>query len=303
MERNTMQPRGELLPLRTGFDVVWRGYDREQVDHYVHAVENDLRFLAADRDSAVARADALAQQMQDARAEIAALRDRIDRISRTPVDPAGLTDRLRRMVELAHDEAGEITEKAKAAAERSWSSATEATARLRRRAEHLAGQLERSQIEAEAEHRELMARARAEVEAMTRQAERRRRELDEQAAAVRAQERDDFEQAMALRRAEAMRALAEQERAARARAEQLVREATERAQSIVAEAQHHHTEVTERLHAVQQALTEAAPLLIPQQKPGWAAAGRRTTRPSGTRTPAAPDLLPAGSRDRSPTPG
>lgn len=278
-----MQSRGELLPLRTGFDVVWRGYDREQVDQYVHAVESDLRFLAADRDSAAARADALAQQVQDARSEITALRERIDRISRTPVDPVGLTDRLRRMVELAHDEAGDITEKAKAAAERSWESATAATARLRRRAEHLAGQLERTQAEAEAEHRDLMARAHAEVEAMTRQAERRRRELDDQAAAVRRQVQADFEQAMALRRAEAMRALAEQERAAQARAEQIVREATEHAHRIVAEAQHrvdvlrhHHSEVAERLRTVQRVLAGTTPLLaqpepelaelIPQQE-------------------------------------
>ncbi|MFC3897499.1 DivIVA domain-containing protein [Lentzea rhizosphaerae] len=270
-----MQTRGDLLPLRTGFDVVWRGYDREQVDQHVDAVENDLRILTADRNAAVTRADALAQQLQAARSEITELRGRIDRISRTPVDTEGLTERLRRMVELAHDEAEEITQRARAVADRSWSSADETTRRLRRRAEHLVGQLEQRHAEAEAEHRALMDRAHAEVEAMTRQAERRRRELDEQAAQARRRVQDDFEQAVALRRAEAARALAEQERAARARAESCVREAAEHARRIVADAEERvevlrrvRSRIAAQLRAVDRLLSDTAPLLSePEDEP------------------------------------
>ncbi|GLZ27885.1 hypothetical protein Lesp02_00750 [Lentzea sp. NBRC 105346] len=260
----------ELLPLRTDFDVRWRGYDHEQVQHYVREVEGELAVLTADRDSALARAESLARQLEAARTENAELRARADRICRTPVDPDALSERLRRMVELAHAEAEEITTRARIAAEQDWANAHRAADRLRRRAEHVVAELDRRRAEAETEHRALMDRAHAEVETMTRQAERRRRELDDQAAQVRRQVESDFEQAMAQRRAEAMRALADQQRAAQARADRIVREATEHARRIVADAEHRvdlldrcRRRVAEELRAAQALLADAEPLLRP----------------------------------------
>ncbi|MFD1152215.1 cellulose-binding protein, partial [Saccharothrix hoggarensis] len=202
---------GDLVPLRADFDVVWRGYDRGQVRHYVDGVEAELGVLAVDRDAAVARADDLARQLETARAEIRVLREHIDRICRTPVEPHALTERLRRMVELAHDEAAEITERARAVAENHWATAEHAAARLRERSERLVDDLDVRRREAEAEHRALMRRAREQVVAAEREAEQRRRELDARAEALREEVRADFEVAMAARRAEAMAAMAEEE--------------------------------------------------------------------------------------------
>jgi cell division septum initiation protein DivIVA len=260
----------ELLPLRTDFDVRWRGYDHEQVQHYVHEVEGELAVLTADRDAALARAESLARQLEAARAEIAALRARVDRICRAPIDPGALTERTRRMVELAHAEAEEITTRARIAAEQDWANAHRAADRLRQRAEHLVADLDRRRADAETEHRELMDRAHAQVDAMTRQAERRRRELDDQAARIRRQVESDFEQAMAQRRAEAMRALADQQHSAQARAVQTVRDATEHAHRIVTAAEHrvevlrrHRKRLADELRAAQELLAGIEPLLQP----------------------------------------
>lgn len=260
----------ELLPLRTDFDVRWRGYDHDQVQHYVREVEGEFAVLAADRDAALARADSLARQLEAARTENADLRARLDRICRTPIDPAALTERTRRMVELAHAEAEEITTRARTASEQDWANARQAADRVRERAESLVADLDRRRAEMEAEHRALMDRAHAQVETMTRQAERHRRALDDQAAQVRRQVESDFGQAMAQRRAEAMRALAEQQSAAQARADRTVRDATEHARRIVAEAEQrvevlrrHRARLAEELLAAQALLAEIEPLLDP----------------------------------------
>lgn len=265
----------ELLPLRTDFDVRWRGYDHEQVQHYVHEVEGELAVLTADRDAALARAESLARQLEVLRGENAELHARVDRICRAPVDPDALTERLRRRVELAHAEAEEITTRARTAAEQDWANARQAADRLRGRAEHLVAELDRRRADMEAEHRELMDRAHRWVEEMTRQAERRRRELDDQAEQVRRQIEADFEQAMAQRRAEAMRALAEQQRSAQARADQIVHDATEHAHRVVADAEHrvdvlhhHRRRLAEELRAAQALLADIEPVLQPLPEEG-----------------------------------
>ncbi len=212
------------MPLRTDFDLRWRGYDRDQVQDYVRGAEDELRLLAADRDAALAHAESLARQLEEARTHNAELRARVDRICGTPIDRDALGDRLRRMVELAHAEAEEITTRARGAAEQHWANAERAAERLRQRAEQLVSELDRRRAQMETEHRELMERAHTQIAATTRQAERRRRELDEQAARLRRQVESDFEQAMAQRRAEAMRALAERQRRAQARIDELHRQ-------------------------------------------------------------------------------
>ncbi|MEU4744416.1 metallopeptidase [Actinosynnema sp. NPDC023658] len=258
----------ELVPLRADFDVVWRGYDRGQVRHYVEGVEAELRVLAVDRDAAEACADDLARQLETARAEIRALREHLDRICRTPVEPDALTERLRRLAELAHDEAAEITARAQAVAEHHWATAERAAARVRERSERLVAELDARRREAEAEHRGLMRAAGERILAETRQAEQRRRELDERAAALREEVRVDFELAMTARRAEAMAAMAAEEAAARARAERVVREAEEHARRILAEARQRVDELRDRrdriaagLRSARDLLAEAKPLL------------------------------------------
>lgn len=248
----------DLVPLRTDFDVVWRGYDPRQVRHYVASTEADLRVLAVDRDAASARAEDLARQLENARAEITVLRRQLDEVCRTPIDPLALDVRLRRMAELAHEQAAEITDRAKAAADHHWATAERAAGRLRERYDRLVGELDARRRDLEAEHREVMRQAHERVAVMTREAELRRRELDERAAALREQVQADFEVAMNARRAEALADLARLRAAAEAEAARLVREAGARAEHVTAEAEAHAERVTTQAEAHAERVTAEA---------------------------------------------
>ncbi|HJP75743.1 MAG TPA: cellulose-binding protein [Pseudonocardiaceae bacterium] len=192
----------ELIPLKIDFDTALRGYDRDQVRYYVETTERETRLLVADRDAAVSQAEDLAQQLASARATIRRLQTTIDRISRTPLDPAALSERLRRMVELATAEAEETTRRAQAAEERTWRQAEETATRLTERHRELITELDQRRRDMEAEHTELIRRAQTDIDRMTREAQQRRTELDRHAEQVRAQTQADFTLAMSARRAE-----------------------------------------------------------------------------------------------------
>ncbi|MFO7194143.1 MULTISPECIES: hypothetical protein [Thermocrispum] len=242
----TPEANTEVVPLKTDFDVVWRGYDREQVQHYVAAVEQELRMLTMDRDAALAKADSLADRLTEAQSEIRALQEKVDRIAREPISPDALTERMRRMVELAQEEAKEITERAQAAAQQGWDTARSAE--------------------------ELMQRARKRAHELVTEAEQRRRELDEQAAELRRQMDEDFRIALNKRRSEAVRQIAEEKAAAKAEAERLVQEATEQSRRMVAEAERrvaelerHRAQISSMLGETMRLLDQADTMLRPQQ--------------------------------------
>ncbi|WP_329043995.1 M protein [Amycolatopsis sp. NBC_01488] len=225
-----MAPGGgeDVAQTQPGFDLAWRGFHRAQVAEYVAWAEAEIRRLTAERDSARQRVSVIAEDNRE-------LRLKIDRISRTPIEPDALQERSRRMIELTREEAAEITAQARETADRIRREAEQEAVRLTEKERRLVA-------EAEAERE----RQRAEHEEFVRAAEQRRRELDEAAAHRRARLEEDHTRAMTVRRADAMRELAEGEAAARAKAEQLVaagkRElaaASAKAENLVAEATRH----------------------------------------------------------------
>lgn len=276
-----MTDGGELVPLRTGFDVVLRGYRRTQVRAYVRSVEEELRLTAADRDANADLAAALTAEVEQLRAENARLARRLDEACRTPLEADAVPARLRRMVELAKEEAAEITARAQAAAEHSWAAAEDAAGRLRARYEDTLTKMDRERKEMQAEHRTLLQQARVDAAVMTTEADRRRTELDERAANRRAQVEADFEVAMARRRSDAMREIAERQQAARAEADRLlaeakkdaarrVRVATEdatnrvnTAKADVARLRDLRGRVATQLRSAEEVLVGAGPLLLP----------------------------------------
>jgi cell division septum initiation protein DivIVA len=287
MLMTTVDGEVELVPLRTGFDMVWRGYDRGQVKEFVRQTEAEAHLVAADRDAAVTRVEELARQLEELRSDNHRLRAKLDRVCRTPIEPDALTERLRRMLELARDEAAEITARAQAASEEIWASAEEAGARLRERYERLIAELDVRRREMETEHHELISRTRAEVDAMTSQAEQRRRQLDEQAALRRQEVESDFEIAMAARRGEAMRTMAERRTTAETEAQRMLDEAGAQARHMIAEARWEvaalrevRDRITAQLDDTSHLLAEALPRLRPQ--PGEPAG------PPGEDTPPVP---------------
>ncbi|HEX6339679.1 hypothetical protein [Umezawaea sp.] len=195
----------DLVPLRTGFDLSWRGYHREEVDDYVHGLEHDLRDLAADRDACTARAEHLAEVLERSQAEAATLRAELDRVCSSPLDTEVLPFRLSVMVEVATAEATSVLDHARAC----WRAAQESAAALRAHYDRLGEDTRRQRAEIEAERESVIRVARVQARTIVAKAEARQRELDAEAERARERVELDFKLAMDQRRAEALRALAE----------------------------------------------------------------------------------------------
>ncbi|WP_229908206.1 M protein [Amycolatopsis oliviviridis] len=195
-----------------GFDLAWRGFNRAQVREFVREVEAELRRVAAERDEAIRRGQALAARLTAAQEENRELKNSVDRISRVPIAPDALQERSRRMLELTREEAADIT-------------------------------------------------ARAAEEAAEAEAERKRIA-------------EDFERAMTLRRAEAMRALAARDEASQARARKVLEDAAEQGERLVAEARQKadvalslRDDVLKQLVGCRELLTEAGTVLAITAEP------------------------------------
>ena len=70
-------PHSDLLPLREAtysFEVVRKGYDRDQVAEAIERLDADLRVTMADRDAAAQRSSELASQLNALQSEMEGLR-------------------------------------------------------------------------------------------------------------------------------------------------------------------------------------------------------------------------------------
>lgn len=223
----------ELVPLKTTFDIVWRGFDRDQVMRHLASIEEDVRMLTADRDASASQVDDLTGRLEAARSEIDELTKKIDALHKAPMNAAELGERLNRMLELANAEAAEITARAQAAAEHTWSSAEEAATNLRTRYQRMLTELDNQREEMAREHRETMEKANAEAKKKTTDAERRMRQMDEAAEKRRNKIEQEFEAAMTRRRADLDQEIAERQAASKAEADKRLREATAEAERRV----------------------------------------------------------------------
>lgn len=114
------------VPLGHRFDVVWRGYNKRQVEEYL---EIELRTLTMDRDSAIELVCHLARLLDETRAEMWQIRDRYEEMCREPLSPDMIDVRMRRQVEMAQAEASDIVTRARVRAEHVRLVATEEAAR------------------------------------------------------------------------------------------------------------------------------------------------------------------------------
>lgn len=258
----------ELVPLKSDFDVTWRGYRRSQVQFYIQQTDTEIRMLTEDRDSALSQVSDLAEELEQARAEIESLRKQLDDAAREPIDEEALSDRLKRMVRLANDEAAEVRASAKAAAEHEWARSEQSAAELRARYESLVSEADEWRKQAEQQRNEALAQTREDIERMSREAEQQRRKLDKEAEERRTQVEHDFEVSMAARREEEMRGIAEREQQSREAAQRRVREATLEAERRIRRANEHtetllqvRQDLAERVRNAQRMLSAAEPFL------------------------------------------
>ena len=258
----------ELVPLKADFDTVWYGFRRSQVKFYIQQTEAELELVTEDRDSALSQVNVLSAQLEETRAQVEGLKAELDAQARAPIDMHALSDRMRRMVRLAQDEAEEIRTSAQAAAEHEWARSEQAAAELRDRYEKLVAEADEWRRQSEQQRSDMLARTRDEVQAMSREAEQHRRQLDAEAEDRRTQMERDFEVSMEARREEAMRVLAEREQASRDEAQRRVREATEEAERRLGRADEYaetmlrmRRQLAEQVRGAQAVLANAEPFL------------------------------------------
>lgn len=263
----------ELVPLKSDFDITWRGYRRSQVQFYIQQTETEVRMLTEDRDSALSQVTDLSGELDESRAEVESLRQQLDESCKTPIDESALSDRLRRMVRLANDEAAEVQASAQATAEHEWARSEQAAAELRERYERLVAEADQWRLQAEQQRNESLAETRDDIQRMAREAEAYRRKLDTEAEERRTQIEQDFEISMAARRDEEMRIIAERERASREAAQRRVHEATVEAQRRLRRADEYsdtmlrvQQDLAQRVRAAQRVLAAADPFLAASEQ-------------------------------------
>jgi vacuolar-type H+-ATPase subunit H len=226
----------ELVPLKPGFDVVWHGFDRVQVKQYIDDLDSEMKLLSADRDAALSQVSDLTEQLTASHARASELNKQVSGLVELPKNTDDLDDRCRRMVQLAHHQAAEITARAQAAATHSWASAEDAAANLRGNYEKLLKDLDKQRQEIRSQHSQVVDQARTAVAEMTTAATKRRHEIDAQAEGRRVKIEDDFERSMTSKRQALAKEIEQQRAASRAEAERRVREATEEAERRVRQA-------------------------------------------------------------------
>ena len=239
----------DLVPLKPGFDVVWHGFDRAQVKQYLEDLEEEIKLISADRNAALSQVADLTEQLRSAHTRITELNKQVAELVELPKNLDDLDDRCRRMVQLAHHQAGEITARAQAAATHSWSGAEEAAAKLRTGYEVLLAELDKQRQEVRSHHSTVVDQARTQVAEMTTASANRQRELDAQAEQRRRQIEDEFERQMATERQALAKEIEQQRAEARTDTERRIRAAKEEAERRVTaskdEAERRQRETTE----------------------------------------------------------
>ncbi len=161
-----------------GFDVVLRGYDRKQVEDYIHRVELTLGDADRQHIEDGERIHALEQELADAQLALGEAQRRAEGLP----DPASLIgERLATMLRLAEQEAEEIVEHARDKATRS---SADREAELSRREAAVASASEaadRTRMEAQRDAQALRDRAQQEADEQLRRAKDQITELLESA--------------------------------------------------------------------------------------------------------------------------
>jgi cell division septum initiation protein DivIVA len=241
----------DLVPLGAGFDISKRGYNRMQVEEHLEQLDSQLKILAADRNAAAMQSAELTAQLEQARTTIDDLNKQVERLAMPPTTMEGLSERLQRMLRLTQEECDEIRTKATAEAEHIRAKAHAEAEDLKSKHEAQLRELDQRRIEMEKEHRGVVEKANAEAAEIISKANSEAEATEIATQARRTQIEEDFEIAMASRRTESMRALAEQEATSKSEAERRVREATEEAN------RRRHEAITESTARVQEAKDEA----------------------------------------------
>ena len=144
--------------------MVRRGYDQGQVDTHLRRLDAEIQILATDRDAALDQSAQLARELDEARARAERLRVQVRSLVSPPQSVQGMSERMRSMLRLAEDEAGEMLAQATLEADQHRRDADAHAVQVVAAAEEQAAAL-RASSQADAERAlEKVARVRAEMQ-------------------------------------------------------------------------------------------------------------------------------------------
>jgi chromosome segregation ATPase len=181
--------RDEAVPLPPPFEIVLRGFDRQQVIDHINALKARVASIGAERDAALQRAADVNEQFENLRRETIEATRQIDRLRREAAESATEVDRLQRspltaatariqrMLQMAEDEAAELA----TTAERETTALRES---------------------ARAEADRLLAGAREQCERLDAETKSRRQAAEAESAARRQRTEQQSERDIAVRQAE-----------------------------------------------------------------------------------------------------
>jgi hypothetical protein len=298
--------RDEVVPLPPPFEIVLRGFDRQQVIDHVNALKARVAALGAERDAALQRAADLSDKLEkvrreaaDAARQVESLRrdaqdaaEELDRLQRSPL--AAATARIQRMLQMAEDEAAELR-----------ASAEQETRLLRENAR--------------AETDRLLAETRQLCERLESESASRRRAEDADSASRRQQAELQTKQQIAHRQAETRDWISDYQSRSIAALYLLMQLAGERlsnrvirVKQQVSAAKTLRSEVTDQLSAVQRLLAEALGVVeepTPAEQAEQAAQpqvereqAEREQAQHSQRVPPSEQAAPAGAADDIPSP-
>jgi cell division septum initiation protein DivIVA len=282
--------REDAASVRPPFEIVLRGFDRQQVIDHVNALKSRVAAIGAERDAALQRAAELseqvdrlrqeatgsADQVQRLRQELAEMGAEVERLQRSPV--SAVTARIQRMLQMAEEEAAEL-----------------------RKTVELEVRSAREEARAEAER--LLAETTQRCEQLEAESARRRESAEAESAARLAQAQQECEQSIARREAQLQQWAREYQAATIAALHLLMRLAGERLSSRVEKASRQVTalrrvrdEISAQLLDVHHLLTEAVEVV---DQPTAAEQAESPDEPDGA---GLPELLPDGGDSAAPRP-
>lgn len=95
-------PQDEVIPLHAPFEIVLRGFNRQQVIDHIESLEGRIAMIATDRDSALRQVADLSKLLDHLRRQAEETATQVDRLQRSSLGGAGI--RIQRMLQVAEDE-------------------------------------------------------------------------------------------------------------------------------------------------------------------------------------------------------
>ncbi|SDK66272.1 hypothetical protein SAMN04487820_110248 [Actinopolyspora mzabensis] len=220
-----------VVPLRPGFDVQFRGFQREQVLEHLEVLENQLELVTIDRNESARLNSDLRELYDRTRQELTETQQRLHHVESSETGLPAASQRVQEMLALAEEELRTIREQAGHEAEVIRGSAESEANRLIEQAEETSGELhgqcERLLAEIERRHERLHRdRARQLNELREREQRMRRSVRDAYKSLMNAARRDAAELVERTRR-ECGKQEAEAERHRRETLEEITRHRTE----------------------------------------------------------------------------